>query len=126
MLRGALKLSQFVNARHNQKLFRPQLAYCQFVNKYCTKTSLAVPTDNQNLPQESQPELKSVEKWTPIYKYEKIKIVSIINNLKKYQAVGGGVAIICFGAGEAMGLADAGGTLIFAATGTHCNNLFEL
>lgn len=119
MFRGALKLCQFVNARHNQKLIRPQLACCQFLNKYCTNSSsLALPTDNQNLPQESQLELKRVEKWTPIYKYEKIKLVSIISNLKVYQAVGGGLAIVGFGVGEAMGMADAGGTLIFTAMGT--------
>lgn len=122
MFRKSLKLYQYFNTSNNQKLFKPQLAYCQFLQTYCTNTALSIPTANQSLPQEIETEEKPKIKWTPIFQYEKIKIVSIISNLKIYQAIGGSISIVGFGIAEGLGYADSGDTLLLATMGTHSNN----
>lgn len=53
-------------------------------------------------------------KWTPIYRYDNMQIVSTISNLKMTTALGGGLATLMIGTSEMIGLTPENYTLGFA------------
>lgn len=112
MFRQSLRIYQNRVLNGIQILSKPQFSWSKYIRKFSTDIDIKHPV-------KSNAQITSKEDWIAIYRYDNILMVSVISNLKSYQAIGGSLLTMTFGIGELAAVLPTNSTLCIGVMGKY-------